>query len=263
MDFEYSTGFSHQVFSHPTFKGFSPSLPLCIHDQRTECDYVGGDSILAKKISYCPCPYSPIPRLLQQRFRSPEERRGVETDYQPSEIKHIHSMSTFQNGKHPQPERRVEERGFTVQDRPAYLTVPMAQIHQKYLRFQWQGKVYEFKSLPFGLAPAPLVFTKLLRPVVASLRQQGVRLVIYLDDILVMAESRDLLQQHVCLTSSVLTNLGFLLNTKKCVLTPCMQMEYLGFMVNSLTVSPLRSSRKRYQNQEGMSSPAKQEESLG
>ncbi len=119
----------------------------------------------------------------------------------------------------------------------AYLTVPMAKAHQKYLRFQWQGKIYEFKSLPFGLATAPITFTKLLRPVVAYLRQQGVRLVVYLDDILLMAETPELLQQHIQLTMSLLTDLGFILNLKKCVLTPCRRLEFLGFIVDSLTFS--------------------------
>ena len=119
----------------------------------------------------------------------------------------------------------------------AYLTVPMAKAYQKYLRFQWQGKIYEFKSLPFGLATAPITFTKLLRPVVAYLRQQGVRLVVYLDDILLMADTQDLLQQHLQITMSQLTDLGFMLNLKKCVLTPCRRLEFLGFIVDSLAYS--------------------------
>lgn len=119
----------------------------------------------------------------------------------------------------------------------AYLTVPMAKAYQKYLRFQWQGKIYEFKSLPFGLATAPITFTKLLRPVVAYLRQQGVRLVVYLDDILLMADTQELLQQHLQLTMSQLTDLGFMLNLKKCILTPCRRLEFLGFIVDSLAFS--------------------------
>lgn len=35
--------------------------------------------------------------------------------------------------------------------------------------------------MPFGLGPAPGVFTKLLKPIVSFLRQRGVRLVIYID----------------------------------------------------------------------------------
>ena len=51
----------------------------------------------------------------------------------------------------------------------AYLTVPMHRSVCKYLRFCWKEEVYEFQSLPFGLAPAPLLFTKLLKPLLGFL----------------------------------------------------------------------------------------------
>lgn len=68
----------------------------------------------------------------------------------------------------------------------AYLTVPICPEHQKYLHFTWGKKVFQFLVLPFGLASAPLVFTKLLRPVMVHLRHQGVRALIYLDDIFLL-----------------------------------------------------------------------------
>ena len=55
-----------------------------------------------------------------------------------------------------------------------------------------QGTTYEFNCLPFGLSSAPWVFTKTLKPVAALLRELGVRMVIYIDDILIMAESMEL-----------------------------------------------------------------------
>ena len=134
----------------------------------------------------------------------------------------------------------------------AYLTVPMAKAHQKYLRFQWQGKVYEFKSLPFGLATAPITFTELLRPVVAFLRQQGVRLVVYLDGILVMAGTQELLQTHLQLTMSLLTNLGFMVNLKKCILTPLQTTGVSGFHSGQSRFLSVCSPRQDYQNQERM-----------
>lgn len=45
----------------------------------------------------------------------------------------------------------------------AYLSIPIAKAHWRYLRFQWKAQNYEFRTLPFGLASAPRVFTKLLR----------------------------------------------------------------------------------------------------
>ena len=79
----------------------------------------------------------------------------------------------------------------------------------------------EFGCLPFGLATAPGVFTKLMKPVVAVLQQRGIRLIMYLDDILLMAESRDLAMFHAASTLNLLEGLGFIVNYKKSHLLPC------------------------------------------
>lgn len=68
--------------------------------------------------------------------------------------------------------------------RDAYLTVPVLPSHQKFLRFSWKGKTFQFVCLAFGLSSAPRIFTKLMKAVVSFLRERGIRLVIYLDDIL-------------------------------------------------------------------------------
>ncbi len=73
----------------------------------------------------------------------------------------------------------------------AYLLVPIFQYHRKYLRFVWRGTTFEFQCLTFGLSR---IFTKLLKPVMALLRQQGVRSLIFLDDMLVLAVTREELE---------------------------------------------------------------------
>jgi len=59
----------------------------------------------------------------------------------------------------------------------AYFSIPIHQEHCQWLRFQWQQQVYEFQCLPFGLSSAPRVFTKVTRPILAWLRQLGIRMV--------------------------------------------------------------------------------------
>ena len=43
----------------------------------------------------------------------------------------------------------------SVDIKDAYDTVPVANEHQKYLKFSWRDKLYQFTSLPNGLASAP------------------------------------------------------------------------------------------------------------
>ena len=70
----------------------------------------------------------------------------------------------------------------------AHLSVPVHQEHRDFLKFCWRQKIYRFRSLPFGLATAPRVFTKMW-PLVARMRETGLCIIVYLDDILVMAQS--------------------------------------------------------------------------
>ena len=46
----------------------------------------------------------------------------------------------------------------------AYFTVPVSSRSSQYLRFLFQGQLWEFVCLPFGLNIAPFVFTKVLKP---------------------------------------------------------------------------------------------------
>ncbi|XP_067208433.1 uncharacterized protein [Linepithema humile] len=52
----------------------------------------------------------------------------------------------------------------------AYLRVPVHQNDRKFLSFRFLGHLYQFRVLPFGLASAPYICTKILRPVAYFLR---------------------------------------------------------------------------------------------
>ena len=68
----------------------------------------------------------------------------------------------------------------------AYFTVPIHPTHQPFLRFMVNQQPYQFTCLPFGLSCAPWVFTKVMKPISIFLRSMGVRMIVYIDDILVM-----------------------------------------------------------------------------
>lgn len=127
-----------------------------------------------------------------------------------------------------------------------YLTVPIHPAHWKYRRFFWRGQAYKCTALPFGMAMAPRVFTKIVHPVMVRLREQGIRLVQYLDDILVMVDQLQRLRQHITNVSDLLT---FLSASRSASLS---QLEILGFLVDSQTMTISLLSTKMGQNQEGM-----------
>ena len=118
-----------------------------------------------------------------------------------------------------------------------FLHVPIGKKSRKFLRFSFEGTLYEFSCLPFGLNISPYVFTNILKPVVNYLREKGQLSVIYLDDILVLGNSFDDCYQNLKTTIDLLKSLGFLINYEKSDLKPSKICPYLGFLFNSTNLS--------------------------
>ena len=112
----------------------------------------------------------------------------------------------------------------------AYYAVPIHPESRKYLRFQFKGTIYEFCCLPFGLSLAPRVFTRILRPFVAKLRTEGIRTVIYLDDLLLIHHQKDTLR-------SLLSSLGFIVKLEKCSVEPARRLVFLGAVLDTTCMS--------------------------
>ena len=125
----------------------------------------------------------------------------------------------------------------------AYLTIPIHPDHQPYLRFMVGEVNYQFTCLPFGLAClpfglacAPCAFTKIMKAVVTLLRSWGIRVIIYIDDILIMSDSAVLAAQHLEVLTHILQCLGFIINAEKSVMSPAQELEFLGMMVKTTTL---------------------------
>jgi hypothetical protein len=117
--------------------------------------------------------------------------------------------------------------------RDAFLHVPIHPQSQKYLQFVWRGKKFQFRTLPFGLSLSPLVFTKILKPLLTWARKKGIRVVAYLDDILIMASSHQQSIEHTTIFRQKLEEIGFLIKESKSSLTPSQTITHLGFNINT------------------------------
>ena len=58
----------------------------------------------------------------------------------------------------------------------AYYSIPILLEHQNLLKFSLQGKLYKFTFLPNGLCSGPKKFTNLLKPPLAELRLDYVKI---------------------------------------------------------------------------------------
>ena len=64
----------------------------------------------------------------------------------------------------------------------AYYSIKVADDYQRFLKFEWDGTLYQYVCFPNGLASCPRKFTKLLKPPLATLRLRGINIVGYIDD---------------------------------------------------------------------------------
>lgn len=119
----------------------------------------------------------------------------------------------------------------------SYLHVPVQPSDRKYLRFEYNDKLYEFNALPYGLSSAPYVFTKIMRIVVSFLRNEGFKNVIILDDILCIGSDYQSCYKNVKQTLSLLKCLGFIINNVKSSVTPSQTCQFLGFVFNSQSIT--------------------------
>jgi len=113
----------------------------------------------------------------------------------------------------------------------AYYHVRIHEDTQRYLCWQHNGKWYCPSILVFGLAPAPLVFTKIIRPILSFARGMGVKLTNIINDFL-WAARKERMHEVVEMVRTVLSQLGWSFNDK-CRFTPSTEVEYMGMIVDS------------------------------
>jgi hypothetical protein len=115
----------------------------------------------------------------------------------------------------------------------AYYSVKILPADQKLLKFRHNGELYKFVCLPNGYSEGPRVFTKLLKPVLALLRDEGICLAIYIDDLFTTSETYESCFSNVKRIASLLDDMGFTINLKKSFFVPSQVMEFLGFSIDS------------------------------
>ena len=120
--------------------------------------------------------------------------------------------------------------------RDAYYSVNIQNSYRKFLRFIWDQNLFQFTCLPNGLSSAPRIYTKLMKPIFASLRSQGYISVYYLDDTWLMGRTRNECLMNVNTTCNLLKNSGFLINVEKSQFEPSQRIIFLGFEIDSVNM---------------------------
>ena len=133
----------------------------------------------------------------------------------------------------------------------AYHHIEIFEEHRTYLAFAWnfgqsKTRYFRFRVLPFGLATAPFVFTKLLKALIKYWRSQGIPIVVFLDDGLGGGPTQRQAKTHSLTVHADLLKCGFLVNEDNSQWTPLQEIIWLGYVINTLT-NYIRATDKRVQ----------------
>ncbi len=115
----------------------------------------------------------------------------------------------------------------------AYFHVSILLRHRPFLRFAFEGQAWQYRVLPFGLSLSPCVFTKVVEGALTPLREVGVRILNYLDDWLILAHTREQLDDSRDFVLRQLSQLGLRVNWEKSKLSPVQRISFLGVELDS------------------------------
>ncbi|XP_051562812.1 uncharacterized protein LOC127446152 [Myxocyprinus asiaticus] len=119
----------------------------------------------------------------------------------------------------------------------AFFNVSVLPRHRPFLWFAFEGQAYQYKVLPFGLSLFPCVFMKVAEATLAPLREVGIHILNFLDNWLILADSRELLCAHRDLVLRNLSRLGLRVNWEKSKLSPVQSIFFLGLELDSVSMT--------------------------
>jgi hypothetical protein len=73
----------------------------------------------------------------------------------------------------------------------------------------WEGSLLQLSRLCFGFLSDPWTSTKILKLVVALLRKRGIRIVVYLDDFLILNQAKEETERYFVHVVEIQENLVF------------------------------------------------------
>lgn len=121
--------------------------------------------------------------------------------------------------------------------RQAYYSLQILTESRKFLRFIWDGVVYEYSCLPNGLSTGPRIFTKLLKPMYSALRKLGHTNVAYIDDSFLQSDTYEECVRNISDTLQLADSLGFTVHKTKSVVIPTQTIVFVGFLICSVSMT--------------------------
>ncbi len=176
--------------------------------------------------------------VLQPVLHSSKEGWRVASHFRSASVEPLSQQTEVQDADTQTGRVSDQVRGLVCHDRSKRRILPC--LHpshsQEVPEVCFRGEAYQYRVLPFGLALSPHTFTKCVDAVLAPLRLRGIRILNYIDDWLILAQSEWMAAQHRDVVLAHMKVLGLRLNAKKSVLSPLQRTTYLGVVWDSTTM---------------------------
>ena len=125
--------------------------------------------------------------------------------------------------------------GCKVDLKHAYFHLGVADKLKPFLRIQIGQEQWQFQAACFGLNCLPFLWSQVMKVPVKRWRSRGIQVWVYLDDILVVSQSKARLEKDMETVLKDLEESGLMLNHKKSQLVPSQVLPHLGFVINFKT----------------------------
>lgn len=128
---------------------------------------------------------------------------------------------------------------FAIDMQAGYHQIPLKPFMKQFMCFEWQGRVYRWDVLPFGLATAPRAYSRLGKALLKHWRAQGIRCSSYIDDFFFAVRPADLDRVRQLVLAD-LSRLGWYISDSKALLQAGTMVKFLGFQVCSVPAPHVR-----------------------
>ncbi|KAL0198941.1 hypothetical protein M9458_007481, partial [Cirrhinus mrigala] len=161
------------------------------------------DTLLRKEAIEVVPPHDRESGFYSRYFIIPKKDGGLRPFFRSEAAETLSHVAEVQNA-----DCQSEDWFVTIDLKDAYFHVSILPQHRK-------GEAYQYRVLPVGLALSPRTFTKCVDAALAPLRLRGIRILDYIDDWLILAQS-----EHMAMKE-----MGLRLNAKKSVLLSPARIE--------------------------------------
>ncbi len=165
--------------------------------------------------------------LLKSLFSGTKERQLTPPNLGP-ETTESHAFKAFVQNDYAETNPLTYQTGrkfISVDLKNAYFHIQVAPRHRRLLRFAFEGIAYQFMVLPFSLSLAPRMFTICLDAALSPPKQSRMRILNYLHDWLVLAQSKSVLLSPKLRLLTHLQSLGLTVNMQKSMLVPSQNLN--------------------------------------